>query len=415
MTKRRVVVTGLGLLTPVGNDVDSSWSSLKNGISGIGPIEHFDVSSFTTWFGGSLKGFDCKNFMKPKEARRMDIFMQYGIAAGVQAYEDSGLTHAIFNPERFGVAIGSGIGGIETIEDTTLQIRDSGSRKISPFFVPGSIINMIAGNLSIRYGLKGPNIAVTTACTTGTHNIGLAAGLIANDQADVMLVGGADMASSPAGLGGFCAARALSTRNDSPQTASRPWDRDRDGFVLSDGAGVMVIEDLDHAKSRGAEIYAEISGFGMSGDAFHMTSPPENGTGAALCMKNALLHAQMNPDDVDYINAHGTSTPAGDLAETAAIKAVFGTHAKKLCVSSSKSMIGHLLGASGAAEAIISVLTLKDQVIPPTINLENPDDGCDLDYVPGQARDQMVNVVLSNSFGFGGTNGSLIFSRYAPS
>lgn len=414
MTKKRIVVTGLGLLTPVGNDANSSWSALKNGRSGIGPIEHFDTSSFTTRFGGSLKDFHCKDFMEPKEARRMDIFMQYGIAAGVQAYEDSDLVDGSFNPERFGVAIGSGIGGIKTIEDTTLQIRDSGSRKISPFFVPGSIINMIAGNLSIRYGLKGPNIAVTTACTTGTHNIGLAAGLIINDQADIMLVGGAEMATSPAGLGGFCAARALSTRNDEPQKASRPWDRGRDGFVLSDGAGVMVIESLEHAKKRGARIYAELLGFGMSGDAFHMTSPPENGAGAALCMKNALRNAGMNPDDVDYINAHGTSTPAGDLAETAAIKAVFGSHAKKLCVSSSKSMIGHLLGASGAAEAIISVLTLKDQIIPPTINLENPDEGCDLDYVPGEAREQIVNTVLTNSFGFGGTNGSLIFSRYKP-
>ena len=412
MTKRRIVVTGLGLLTPVGNDANSSWSALKNGRSGIGPIEHFDTSSFTTRFGGSLKDFHCKDFMEPKEARRMDIFMQYGIAAGVQAYEDSDLVDGSFNPERFGVAIGSGIGGIKTIEDTTLQIRDSGSRKISPFFVPGSIINMIAGNLSIRYGLKGPNIAVTTACTTGTHNIGLAAGLIINDQADIMLVGGAEMATSPAGLGGFCAARALSTRNDDPQKASRPWDRGRDGFVLSDGAGVMVIESLEHARKRGARIYAELLGFGMSGDAFHMTSPPENGAGAALCMNNALRNAGMNPDDVDYINAHGTSTPAGDLAETAAIKAVFGSHAKKLCVSSSKSMIGHLLGASGAAEAIISVLTLKDQIIPPTINLENPDEGCDLDYVPGEAREQIVNTVLTNSFGFGGTNGSLIFSRY---
>jgi len=414
LTKKRIVVTGLGLLTPVGNDANSSWSALKNGRSGIGPIEHFDTSSFTTRFGGSLKDFHCKDFMEPKEARRMDIFMQYGIAAGVQAYEDSDLVDGSFNPERFGVAIGSGIGGIKTIEDTTLQIRDSGSRKISPFFVPGSIINMIAGNLSIRYGLKGPNIAVTTACTTGTHNIGLAAGLIINDQADIMLVGGAEMATSPAGLGGFCAARALSTRNDEPQKASRPWDRGRDGFVLSDGAGVMVIESLEHAKKRGARIYAELLGFGMSGDAFHMTSPPENGAGAALCMKNALRNAGMNPDDVDYINAHGTSTPAGDLAETAAIKAVFGSHAKKLCVSSSKSMIGHLLGASGAAEAIISVLTLKDQIIPPTINLENPDEGCDLDYVPGEAREQIVNTVLTNSFGFGGTNGSLIFSRYKP-
>ena len=412
MNSKRVVVTGLGLLTPLGNDVVSSWDAIKNGRSGIGPIEHFDVSGFSTRFGGSLKDFNCKDFMEPKEARRIDIFMQYGIAAGVQAFEDSGLTPEIFNPERFGVAIGSGIGGIKTIEDTTLQIRESGSRKVSPFFVPGSIINMIAGNLSIRYGLKGPNIAVTTACTTGTHNIGLAANLIANNQADIMLVGGAEMATTPVGLGGFCAARALSTRNDDPERASRPWDKDRDGFVLSDGAGVMVVEELEHARNRGATIYAELKGFGMSGDAFHMTSPAENGAGAALCMRNALDHAQINPSEIDYINAHGTSTPAGDIAETEAIKTIFGSHAKSLCVSSSKSMIGHLLGASGAAEAIISVLTLNDQIIPPTINLENPDDGCDLDYVPGVAREQGVNVVLTNSFGFGGTNGSLIFSKY---
>lgn len=412
MNSKRVVVTGLGLLTPLGNDVVSSWDAIKNGRSGIGPIEHFDVSGFSTRFGGSLKDFNCNDFMAPKEARRIDIFMQYGIAAGVQAFEDSGLTPEIFNPERFGVAIGSGIGGIKTIEDTTLQIRESGSRKVSPFFVPGSIINMIAGNLSIRYGLKGPNIAVTTACTTGTHNIGLAANLIANNQADIMLVGGAEMATTPVGLGGFCAARALSTRNDDPERASRPWDKDRDGFVLSDGAGVMVVEELEHARNRGATIYAELKGFGMSGDAFHMTSPAENGAGAALCMRNALDHAQINPSEIDYINAHGTSTPAGDIAETEAIKTIFGSHAKSLCVSSSKSMIGHLLGASGAAEAIISVLALNDQIIPPTINLENPDDGCDLDYVPGVAREQGVNVVLTNSFGFGGTNGSLIFSKY---
>lgn len=412
MNSKRVVVTGLGLLTPLGNDVVSSWDAIKNGRSGIGPIEHFDVSGFSTRFGGSLKDFNCNDFMEPKEARRIDIFMQYGIAAGVQAFEDSGLTPEIFNPERFGVAIGSGIGGIKTIEDTTLQIRESGSRKVSPFFVPGSIINMIAGNLSIRYGLKGPNIAVTTACTTGTHNIGLAANLIANNQADIMLVGGAEMATTPVGLGGFCAARALSTRNDDPERASRPWDKDRDGFVLSDGAGVMVVEELEHARNRGATIYAELKGFGMSGDAFHMTSPAENGAGAALCMRNALDHAQINPSEIDYINAHGTSTPAGDIAETEAIKTIFGSHAKSLCVSSSKSMIGHLLGASGAAEAIISVLALNDQIIPPTINLENPDDGCDLDYVPGVAREQGVNVVLTNSFGFGGTNGSLIFSKY---
>ena len=413
MSSRRVVVTGLGLLTPLGNDVNTSWEAIKNGKSGIRALDHFDVSSFSTRIGGAIKGFDCNEFMEPKEARRMDEFMQYGIAAGVQAIDDSGLSESSFNPERAGVAIGSGIGGIKTIEETSLQIRDSGPRKISPFFVPGSIINMIGGNLSIRFGLKGPNIAVVTACTTGTHNIGLAANMITNNQADVMLVGGAEMSSSPVGLGGFCAARALSSRNDEPEKASRPWDKDRDGFVLSDGAGILVIEELEHAQKRGAKIYAEVSGFGMSGDAYHMTSPAAGGAGAALCMRNALLSANMNPEDVDYINAHGTSTQAGDIAETEAIKTVFGDHSKKLAVSSTKSMIGHLLGASGAAEAIVSVLTLRDQVITPTINLDNPDEGCDLDYVPHTAREQSINTVLSNSFGFGGTNGSLIFSKFS--
>ncbi|NKB31718.1 MAG: beta-ketoacyl-ACP synthase II [Pseudomonadales bacterium] len=413
MSSRRVVVTGLGLITPLGNDVNTSWNALKNGKSGIGMLDHFDVSGFSTQFGGPIKDFDCTEYMERKDARRMDEFMQYGIAAGVQAINDSGVDVEAINTERAGVAIGSGIGGIKTIEDTALQIRDSGPRKVSPFFVPGSVINMIAGNLSIRYGLRGPNIAVVTACTTGTHNIGIAANMITNDQADFMLVGGAEMSTSPVGLGGFCAARSLSTRNDDPQIASRPWDKDRDGFVLSDGAGMMVLEELEHARNRGANIYAEISGFGMSGDAYHMTAPSEGGTGAALCMQNALRSAQMNPDQVDYVNAHGTSTPAGDITETKAIKSVFGDHASKLAVSSSKSMIGHLLGASGAVEAIICVLSLRDEIITPTINLDNPDDGCDLDYVPHTARDQAVNVVLSNSFGFGGTNGSLIFSRFA--
>lgn len=412
MNGRRTVVTGLGLVTPVGNDVSSSWDAIRSGRSGINPIDHFDVGAFSTRFGGSIKGFDCARYMEPKESRRMDIFMHYGIAAGVQAFEDSGLQDNNWNPERAGVAIGSGIGGIKSIEETTLQIRDSGVRKVSPFFVPGSIINMIAGTLSIRFGLKGPNIAVTTACTTGTHNIGLAANMIANNQADVMLVGGSEMATSPVGLGGFCAARALSTRNDEPEKASRPWDKDRDGFVLSDGAGIMVLEELEHARARGADIYAELSGFGMSGDAWHMTSPSAGGAGAALCMGNALLSAQLDPSAVDYINAHGTSTLAGDVAETEAIKTVFGHHARTLCVSSTKSMIGHLLGASGAAEAIVSVLTIKDQVVTPTINLDAADEGCDLDYVPHSAREQPINVVLSNSFGFGGTNGTLIFSKY---
>lgn len=412
MSNRRVVVTGLGLITPLGNDVATTWNALKNGASGIGPIEHFDVSEFSTRFGGTIKDFDCSQFMALKDARRMDVFMHYGIAAGVQAIQDAGLEDRLATPERAGVAIGSGIGGITSIEQTTLLIQESGPRKVSPFFVPGSIINMIAGNLSIRFGLQGPNIAVTTACTTGTHNIGLAANMIANDQADIMLAGGAEMATSAVGLGGFCAARALSTRNDDPSHASRPWDKDRDGFVLSDGAGILVLEELEHARQRGATIYAELCGFGMSGDAYHMTSPPEGGAGAAHCMRNALRSAGMNPGDVDYINAHGTSTQAGDIAETQAIKTVFGDHARNLAVSSSKSMLGHLLGASGSVEAIISVLSLRDQIITPTINLDNPDTGCDLDYVPHQAREQALNVVLSNSFGFGGTNGSLIFKRF---
>ena len=413
MSNRRVVVTGLGLLTPLGNDVNTSWEAIKNGKSGISDLDHFNVSGFSTRFGGAIKNFDSNEFMATKEARRLDDFIQYGIAAGVEAFEDAGLDVSSINKERAGVAIGSGIGGIKTIEETSLQIYESGPRKVSPFFVPGSIINMISGNLSIRFGLRGPNIAVVTACTTGTHNIGLASNMITNNQADIMLVGGAEMSTSPVGLGGFCAARALSTRNDDPEKASRPWDKDRDGFELSDGAGIMVLEEMEHAKNRGANIYAEVSGFGMSGDAHHITSPAPGGYGAVLCMRNALLSAGMSPQDVDYINAHGTSTQAGDIAETEAIKTVFSNHAKELAISSSKSMIGHLLGASGAAEAIISVLTLKDQVISPTINLDNPDEGCDLDYVPHTAREQEINVVLSNSFGFGGTNGSLIFSKYS--
>lgn len=412
MNERRVVVTGLGLVSPVGNDVASSWDALKNGRSGINSLSHFDASDFSTRIGGSIKNFDCSPYMQAKEARRMDIFIQYGIAAGVQAFKDSGLLDSYWDADRAGVAIGSGIGGLTTIEETAIQIRESGPRKVSPFFVPGSIINMLAGNLSIRFGLRGPNISVTTACTTGTHNIGIAANMIQNNQAEIMLVGGAEMATSPAALGGFCAARALSTRNQEPEKASRPWDRDRDGFVLSDGAGIMVLEELEHARKRGARIYAELAGFGMSGDAYHVTSPPEGGAGAALCMRNALASATLDFAAVDYINAHGTSTQAGDLAETEAIKTVFGDHAKHLSVSSSKSMLGHLLGASGAAEAIISVLTIVDQVITPTINLDEPDEGCNLDYVPHISRDQSVNVVLSNSFGFGGTNGSLVFAKF---
>ncbi|MGI9251083.1 MAG: beta-ketoacyl-ACP synthase II [Pseudohongiellaceae bacterium] len=414
MSNRRVVITGLGLLTPLGNDVASSWQAVKEGRSGIAPIDAsvFDTSAFSTRFAGMLKGFDCTEYMEAKDARRMDEFMQYGIAAGMQAVADAGLSNPVANPERVGVAIGSGIGGITLIEATTLTIHNKGPRKVSPFFVPGSIVNMISGSLSIQYNFKGPNIAVVTACTTGTHNIGLAANMITADQADIMLAGGAEKSTSPVGLGGFCAARALSTRNDEPERASRPWDKDRDGFVLGDGAAVLVLEEMEHAHKRGANIYAELAGFGMSGDAYHITSPAEGGAGAAQCMHNALKSARMNPEQVNYINAHGTSTQAGDIAETEAIKTVFTNHTNEISVSSTKSMFGHLLGAAGAAEAIVSVLALRDQVAPPTINLDAPDVGCDLDYVPHTSREQKIDAVLSNSFGFGGTNGTLIFTRF---
>ena len=411
MNGRRVVITGLGLLTPVGNDVETTWEALKNGKSGIDKIEHFDTTEFSTRFGGSIKGFDSTHYIDKREARRLDAFIQYGLVAGIQAVQDAGLEAAGLNPERIGVAIGSGIGGISSIEETSYLVRTQGPRKISPFFVPGSIINMISGLLSIRFGFQGPNIAITTACSTGAHNIGIAANMIGLSQADIMLAGGAEMSCSRVGLGGFCAARALSTRNEDPSAASRPWDRDRDGFVLSDGAGVLVLEEYEHARRRGAHIYAELLGAGMSGDAFHMTSPPEGGAGAAHCMRNALTSAGISPDQVNYINAHGTSTIAGDIAETQAIKSVFGDHARSICISSTKSMIGHLLGAAGAVEAIISILTIRDGIVSPTINLDNPDDGCDLDYVPHEAREMPVTVALTNSFGFGGTNGSLVFSR----
>lgn len=413
MNGRRVVITGLGMVSPLGNDVTTTWNALKEAQSGINILEQFDTSAFSTRFGGSIKNFDSEPYMPAKDAKRMDVFILYGVAAGAQAMQDAGLDgEDSFDPARFGAAIGSGIGGITAIEINSELIRNSGPRKVSPFFVPGSIINMLSGTLSIRCNLQGPNIAVTTACTTGTHNIGLAAQMIATGQADLMLAGGAEMATSPVGLGGFCAARALSTRNDNPQAASRPFDKDRDGFVLSDGAGIMVLEEYEHARKRGARIYAEISGFGMSADAFHMTSPSENGRGAATCMRNALLSAGMNPEDIQYINAHGTSTLAGDIAETQAIKSVFGQYAGSLPVSSTKSMLGHLLGAAGAVEAIVCVMSLHDQVITPTINLDNPDPQCDLDYVPGTSRNVRLNAVLSNSFGFGGTNGSLIFKRF---
>jgi beta-ketoacyl-acyl-carrier-protein synthase II len=401
----------MGALTPLGNTVAETWEGLCAGKSGIAPITHFDVSAYSTRFGGSIRNFDITQYIEQKEARRIDAFLHYGVAAGIQAVRDSGILDAGYDPLRVGVSAGSGIGGITSIENTVHTIDSAGPRKISPFFVPGSIINMISGTLSIMFNFQGPNIAVTTACTTGTHNIGLAARMIAHGDADAMIVGGSEMATSPVGLGGFCAARALSTRNDDPEAASRPWDADRDGFVLSDGAGMLVLEEYEAAKKRGAHIYAELAGFGMSGDAFHITSPPEDGRGAAACMENALRDAGVTAEQVDYINAHGTSTPAGDLAETRAIHRVFGPHAKRVAVSSTKSMVGHLLGAAGAVEAIFSVLSLVHQVAPPTINHHNPGEGCDLDYVPNVARDMKMEVVVSNSFGFGGTNGSLVFRR----
>ena len=408
---RRVVVTGLGLVTPVGNTVKESWENIVAGKSGITPIEHFDATGFNTRFGGSVKDFDISPYLNPKDARKMDLFIQYGVAAGAQAINDAGIECSEENAERIGVAIGSGIGGLPLIEQNYNALLKGGARRISPFFVPGSIINMISGNLAIQYGFRGPNIAITTACTTGTHNIGYSARTIAYGDADVMVCGGAEMATTPLGLGGFSAARALSTRNDDPEAASRPWDRDRDGFVLSDGAGVLVLEEYEHAKARGAQIYAELVGFGMSDDAFHMTAPPEDGSGAALSMRNAIRDAKLDPSAVHYVNAHGTSTPAGDLAESRAIESVLGEAAKQVAVSSTKSMIGHLLGAAGAVEAVFSILAIRDQIAPPTINLDNPQEGCNLDYVPHTARDTKIDVALSNSFGFGGTNGTLVFAR----
>lgn len=412
MSRRRVVITGLGMLSPLGNTVADSWQGILAGRSGIGLIEHMDLSAYATRFGGSVKGFDVEQYLSAKEARKLDLFIQYGLAASFQAVRDAGLEVTDANRERIGVAMGSGIGGLTNIENNCRSLIEQGPRRISPFFVPGSIINMVSGFLSIHLGIQGPNYAIATACTTGTHCIGMAARNIAYGEADVMIAGGSEMAACGLGLGGFGAARALSTRNDEPTRASRPWDKGRDGFVLSDGAGALVLEELEHARARGATIYAELVGFGMSGDAFHMTSPPDDGAGAARCMRNALRDAGLNADQVQYINAHGTSTPAGDLAEAAAVKSVFGDHAYRVAVSSTKSMTGHLLGAAGAVEAIFSVLAIRDQVAPPTINLEEPDESCDLDFVPHQARSMPIDVVLSNSFGFGGTNGSLVFRRF---
>lgn len=411
MSKRRVVITGLGMVTPLGNTVSKTWNNIQQGKSGIGPITYFDTSAFSVRIGGSIRDFDATQYISPKDVKKMDPFIQYGMAAGIQAMEDAGLEIDENNAHRIGVMIGSGIGGLPGIEKTAQVYLESGPRRISPFFVPSNIINMISGNLSIKYGITGPNLAMVTACSSGTHSIGDAARLIEYGDADAMIAGGAEMATCHIGLGGFASARALSLRNDDPEAASRPWDRDRDGFVLSDGAGIVVLEEYEHARKRGARIYAEIAGYGMSGDAYHMTAPAEDGAGAARCMKNALNNAGLNPDQIEYINAHGTSTPAGDVAETRAIKQIFGDHAGRLAVSSTKSMIGHQLGAAGGVEAVLCALAISDQVAPPTINLDNPDPECDLDYVPHEARQMKIDTVLSNSFGFGGTNGTLILKR----
>lgn len=413
MSKRRVVVTGMGMLSPVGNDVQSSWAAIRAGRSGIGLIDRFDASDYGTRIGGAIKDLDIEPYLSSKEARKLDAFIHYGLIAAQQAVDDSGLEQfGDLDKERVGIAIGSGIGGLEYIEKNVIQMEKSGPRKVSPFFVPASVINMISGNAAIRFGYKGPNIAIVTACTTGTHNIGYAARTIAYGDADVMLAGGSEMATTRSGVAAFSSARALSTRNDEPEKASRPWDKGRDGFVLSDGAGVVVLEELEHARARGATIYGEVIGFGMSDDAHHITAPPASGEGAGRSMVNAIRDAGLQPEQVDYINAHGTSTQVGDVAEVAAVKAVFGAHAHKLAMSSTKSMTGHLLGAAGAVEAIFSILAVRDGVLPPTINLDEPDEGCDLDLVPHKSREADVRIALSNSFGFGGTNGTLIVSRY---
>lgn len=414
MSKRRVVVTGMGMLTPVGNTVEDSWKALLSGTSGISTIEHFDVTGFATQFAGMVKDFNCEDYMSKKDARKMDLFIQYGIAAGVQALKDSGIEVTDENAARIGVAIGSGIGGLGLIEAGHQALMEKGPRKISPFFVPSTIVNMIAGHMSIMFGLRGPNIAISTACTTGLHNIGHAARMIAYGDADAMVAGGAEKASTPLGMAGFGAAKALSTRNDEPQKASRPWDKGRDGFVLGDGAGVMVLEEYEHAKARGAKIYAELVGFGMSGDAYHMTSPSEDGSGGALAMEAAMRDANITGTQVGYVNAHGTSTPAGDVAEIKGVKRALGEEgSKQVLVSSTKSMTGHLLGAAGSVEAIITVLSLVDQIVPPTINLDDPEEGLDIDLVPHTARKVDMEYAICNSFGFGGTNGSLVFKKIA--
>ena len=412
MQKRRVVVTGLGCITPVGNSVDELWSSLMLGKSGVSNISVFDTEKMPVKFSASIKDFDAEKYFDAKEQRKLDLFMQYGMAAGIDAVNDSGINNSDVDTERVGVAIGSGIGGLPSIENTHDTLLKSGPRRISPFFIPATIINMIAGNLSIKYGYKGPNLSIVTACTTGTHNIGEGFRQIQYSHADVMVCGGAEMATTPLGIGGFAAARALSTRNDEPQKASRPWDTGRDGFVLGDGAGVLVLEELEHAKRRGAKIYAEVTGYGMSADAYHMTLPSETGEGAQRCMKNALKDGGIAPEEIGYINAHGTSTPAGDVVEARAIKSTFNAHSKNLVVNSTKSMIGHLLGAAGGVEALVTVLSLKNQKLHQTINVENQEPECDLDFNIKSSKDVDIKHALSNSFGFGGTNGSLIFSKY---
>ncbi|BBP04847.1 3-oxoacyl-[acyl-carrier-protein] synthase 2 [Sulfuriferula plumbiphila] len=411
MSKRRVVITGLGIVSPVGIGLQESWSNILAGKSGITRITRFDPTLFASQIAGDVKNFDVGQYLNAKDARRMDVFIQYGMVAAIEAVNDAGLEVTEENAERIGVNIGSGIGGLPLIEETHNIYLAGGPRKISPFFIPASIINMIAGNLSILYGFKGPNLAMVTACTTATHCIGDSARMIEYGDADVMVAGGAESAISPLGMGGFAAARALSTRNDDPASSSRPWDKGRDGFVMGEGAGILVLEEYEHAKARGAKIYAELAGFGMSGDAYHMTAPVEDGEGAARCMRNALKNAGLDATQVDYINAHGTSTPLGDLAETMAMKRALGDHAYKIAVSSTKSMTGHLLGAAGGVEAVFSALSVHEQVAPPTINIFNQDEACDLDYVPNTARQMKIDVALSNSFGFGGTNGTLVFRK----
>jgi 3-oxoacyl-[acyl-carrier-protein] synthase II len=412
LSKRRVVVTGLGIVSPVGNDVAAAWASIVAGRSGIGPVTRIDTTTFSTHFGGEIRELDLEPYISPKEARRMDAFMQYGVVAGIQAMRDSGFVVTEENTDRIGILMGSGMGGLESIEEAYDKYLETGSpKKVSPFFIPGSIINLVGGHLSIAFNITGPNLAVATACTTSTHALGLAMRLIQSGEVDAMLAGGSEMATCVTGMSGFAQAKALSQRNDDPQGASRPWDKDRDGFVMGDGAGAMMLEEFESAKARGANIYAEIVGFGMSGDAFHVTAPPENGEGARKAMAKALIDARLNPEQVQYVNAHATSTELGDRAETTAIRRAFGAAADRLAVSSTKSMTGHLLGAAGAVEAIFCVLALRDQLAPPTINLHEPGEGCDLDYVPNETRRMKLDHTLSNSFGFGGTNGSLVFRR----